>query len=124
MDDSTRFCSNSILDQNCGNYSTKSHDEILLKLDTRRKFIITRRLDEMTRRDFAETRYSTKIVEITRRLDEMTRRDFAETRYSTKIAEITRRILFSRRVTETGGEIGLIKWSHFTDGPLVYPCTV
>ena len=59
----------------------------------------------MTRRDFAQTRYSTKISDITRRLDEMTRRDFAETRYSTKIAEITRRIFFSRRVTETGGKI-------------------
>ena len=47
MDDSTRFCSNSILDQNRGNYSTKSHDEILLKLDTRRKFLIL--LDDSTR---------------------------------------------------------------------------
>ena len=49
----------------------------------------------MTRRDFAQTRYSIKIAEITRRLDEMTRRGFAETRYSVKIAEITRRIFLA-----------------------------
>ena len=52
-------------------------------------------LDEMTRQDFAQTRYSIKIAEITRRLDEMTRRVFAETRYSVKIAEITRRIFLA-----------------------------
>ena len=72
----------------CNNIREKANI-FFLKFDTRSKLL--KLLDEMTRRDFAQTRYSIKIAEITRRLDEMTGRSFAETWYSVKIAEITRR---------------------------------